>query len=234
MSVNVENLGYTELRKVAKTYGIKANKKACELRELLRVVLSAQVQEVAGSKEEEPAICSVSNFESESTEANKESSISCSDKTADCITVGENEIDDRTTSTPKSDDEKSHVLNRTYEVTSPKIIHKKLITVENSINHVPEINSVIRKSITKIPADSAFARRKAYDLKRNPSRRSSITPHCITEPLTPTAKLPTQRQDIRTAKLFVNTNRNRSEALNSCKHDRITSRRLLVDNNRRL
>ncbi|VDQ09410.1 unnamed protein product [Trichobilharzia regenti] len=170
MSVNVENLGYTELRKVAKTYGIKANKK-----------------EVAGSKEEEPAICSVSNFESEST-----------------------------------------------EVTSPKIIHKKLITVENSINHVPEINSVIRKSITKIPADSAFARRKAYDLKRNPSRRSSITPHCITEPLTPTAKLPTQRQDIRTAKLFVNTNRNRSEALNSCKHDRITSRRLLVDNNRRL
>ncbi|CAH8866353.1 unnamed protein product [Trichobilharzia szidati] len=232
--IDVENLGYAELRKVAKTHGIKANKKACVLRELLKAVLSPQVQEVAGSKEEESTIRSVSNLVSVSTEANKESCISSNDKSADCLAVGENKLDDRMTSTPKSDDEKSHVLNRTYEVTTPKVCHKKLISVENSIIHAPETNSVFRKSITKVPADSAFARRKAYDLKRNPSRRSSITPHCVTEPLTPTAKLPTQRQDIRTAKLFVNTNRNRSEALNSCKHDRITSRRLLVDNNRRL
>ncbi|TPP60360.1 hypothetical protein FGIG_04227 [Fasciola gigantica] len=59
-----------------------------------------------------------------------------------------------------------------------------------------KITTLIQKHTPKIPADSAFARRKAYDMKRNWARLSSHTPSRIlsvgTNPSNNTNRTPAQ------------------------------------------
>ncbi|CAH8597899.1 unnamed protein product [Heterobilharzia americana] len=218
--LDLECLPYVELRKLSKAHGLKANKKASELRKELRTVLC--VQEAESTKENinievfsEP--CSFS----QSTETycvNDRECVPCSGLT----------------STPESDKKVSKALNRTYEVTSPKVCHRKEITIENIRNHTKNNKTVLSGNSVNLPRDSAFARRKAYDIKIRLSRRSSCGGDRTTGSSTPTSKPTTPRRDIRTPKPFVNINRNRAQAADICKLDRITSRRLLVDKTRGL
>ncbi|XP_018653563.1 hypothetical protein Smp_140240 [Schistosoma mansoni] len=358
MTVDVDSLRYAELQRLAKMHGIKANKKASELKKKLKILLCIQEFGSTGTQNGETAL-------SESVES-KESSFKSTDKPKLPAGDQENKENDGITSTPKDDDEASCVLNRTYEVSSfytfysisaaifsfesrklsvakkPSVvktipdfskIHAKAASkleslvsyasrhnltskprppfasppfvnnnkkVSDSSDHKSEIsqaniperkfslqkkksiplndkttilknsNSVkrsksvfsrfssneisttvnnqqqannlsassplSRKTTIKIPADSAFARRKAYDLKCNQSRRLSCTPHRISKQLsiTPPKLTTVIRQDIRIPKPFVNVRRNKMELSNICKQDRLISRRLLVDKNRGL
>ncbi|CAH8653981.1 unnamed protein product [Schistosoma rodhaini] len=362
MTVDVDSLRYAELQRLAKMHGIKANKKASELKKKLKILLCIQEFESTGTQNGETA-------PSESVEI-KESSFRSMDKPKLPADDQENKENDGITSTPKDDDEASFVLNRTYELSSPLVcckedtiqntikkysesrklsiakkpsviktvpdfskIHAKAASkleslvsyasrhnlaskprppfasppfvnnnkkVSDSSDHKSEIsqaniperkfslqkkksislndkttilknsNSVkrsksvlsrfssneisttvnnqqqannlsassplSRKTTIKIPADSAFARRKAYDLKCNQSRRLSCTPHRVSKQLsiTPPKLTTVIRQDIRIPKPFVNVRRNKMELSNICKQDRLISRRLLVDKNRGL
>ncbi|CAH8623191.1 unnamed protein product [Schistosoma bovis] len=362
MTVDVDSLRYVELQRLAKMHGIKANKKASELKKELKILLCIQEFESTGTKNGETA-----SAESVETE---ESSFRCTDKPKLPADDQENKENGGITSTPISDDEAPGVLNRTYELTSPVVCCKK-DTIENPIkqyseshklsiakkpsviktvpdfskihakaaskleslvsyasrrnltskprppfasppfvnnnkkvsnssgdkseisqtnipqhkfslqkkisiplndkitilknsnsvkrsksllspfssneisttvnnqqqaNNLAACNPLSRKTTIKIPADSAFARRKAYDLKYNQSRRLSCTPHRVSKQLsiTPPKSTTVVRQDIRIPKPFVNVRRNKMELSKICKEDRAMSRRLLVDKNRGL
>ncbi|CAH8592795.1 unnamed protein product [Schistosoma mattheei] len=132
----------------------------------------------------------------------------------------------------------SNSFKRSKSLLSPFSPNEISTTVNNQqqANNLAACNPLSRKTTIKIPADSAFARRKAYDMKYNQSRRLSCTPHRVSKQLsiTPPKSTTVVRQDIRIPKPFVNVRRNKMELSKICKEDRAMSRRLLVDKNRGL
>ncbi|KAK4467903.1 hypothetical protein MN116_008513 [Schistosoma mekongi] len=347
MSVDIDNLRYAELQRLAKKHGIKANKKASKLKEELKIILSVQ------------------ESESTSTKINELVSTEFAEKLTDELSFrntikwnfspdGQENKENVITSSPASD-ENSGVLNRTYElpvmcstkevvqdpvnqypdsrkviiVKKPSVtktvpdfskIHAKAASKSESLlsyasrhnlmnklrppfasppfvtrisksfdkskvllssisdqksslqkctplndktaisrtsdsvkrsksvlsslssnktgtgikdrraDNLSVSNSIKHKTTTNIPVDSAFARRKAYDLQHNQTRRLSCTPHRVSTTTKPTDL----RQDIRTLKPFVNIRRNKVEMLNVNKQNRSTSRQLLIDKSRGL
>ncbi|KAH8856372.1 nucleolar and spindle-associated 1 [Schistosoma japonicum] len=348
MTVDIDNLRYAELQRLAKKHGIKANKKASKLKEELKILLSVQESESTNAKMNDVV----------STEFTEKLSDELSFKNTNFSPDGQDNKENIITSSPASDEENSVVLNRTYELPSPVMCSKKDV-VENpakqypdprkvtmakkpsviktvpdfskihakaaskleslvsyasrhklmnkprppfasppfvtktsksfdkskiSLSSIPDrkfslqkftpmndkivmsrtsdsvkrsesvfpslpsnksgtgikdrqannssvSNSLKHKTTTNIPADSAFARRKAYDLQHNQTRRSSCTPHRVSS----TTPKPTDlRQDIRTLKSLVNIRRNKVEMLNVNKQNRFKSRQLLIDKSRGL
>ncbi|THD25052.1 hypothetical protein D915_004150 [Fasciola hepatica] len=108
-----------------------------------------------------------------------------------------------------------------------------------------KITTLIQKHTPKIPADSAFARRKAYDMKRNWARLSSHTPSRIpsvrTDPSNNTNRTPAQptpmqptkstvpRRDLRDFRPGLNVAIQRESRRAVVQHARSEARRALAN-----
>ncbi|VDO68981.1 unnamed protein product [Schistosoma curassoni] len=159
MTVDVDSLRYVELQRLAKMHGIKANKKASELKKELKILLCIQEFESTGTKNGETA-------SAESVEI-EESSFRCTDKPK--LPADDQEIKENggITSTPISDDEAPGVLNRTYELTSPVVCCKK-DTIENPIKQYSDFSKIHAKAASKLESLVSYASRRNLTSKPRP------------------------------------------------------------------